>query len=298
VVCGLVVVVVGTATPVDGAVAADVDGAVAVDVDGTVAVDVLAGFWLVGVEVEDPVKLGTTVEINGPTTGSPPNTPENELIKLQRMGPITGKLQTVLPRPLCPKTPEKMLRKELKRHFEQNLVDHFQLLYDSQQKSLQVLETTCQNELRRRDKEIQILQRKIKNETKIEWIIDGWSRLRNFVSSRAFHIGGCDWIVGIYTNGDDEDCRGYLSIYLFLEKGPVKGTTIDVHGRITLINHKFPKESIQNEFTTTFPQKAAVGWGERRAVEASRITEESGFLLVDKLYFVVDMIVKQVVVWV
>jgi len=118
------------------------------------------------------------------------------------------------------------------------------------------------------------------------------------VSSKIFHLGGCEWNIGVYTNGDDEDSRGFLSIYLFLEKGPIKGTSIHVNGRITLINHKHPKHSIKKEILTTFPQKAAMGWGERRAIEASQITSESGFLLFDKLYFEVDINIKQVVIWV
>jgi len=177
-------------------------------------------------------------------------------------------------------------------------VEHFDSLHMAQQKALEAFEKSCKNELEIRDKEIQILKKKIKNETKIVWIIDGWNKAKYFVSSKIFHLGGSEWNIGVYTNGDDEDCRGFLSIYLFLEKGPVKGTIIHVNGRITLINHKHPKHSIKKEIFTTFPQKAAMGWGERRAIEASQITSESGFLLYDKLYFEVDIIVKQVVIWV
>jgi len=135
-------------------------------------------------------------------------------------------------------------------------------------------------------------------ETKIVWIIDGWNKIKHFVSSKIFHLGGCEWNIGVYTNGDDEDCRGFLSIYLFLEKSQLKNQTIHVNGHITLLNHKHPKLSIKKEILTTFPQKASMGWGERRAIEVSQITSEAGFLYFDKLYFEIDMMIKQVIIWV
>jgi hypothetical protein len=192
---------------------------------------------------------------------------------------------------------EKVMRKNLKSHLQDNIVDHFENLRMIQQKELQNIENMYQNELKKRDKEIQLLKRKARNETKILWIIEGWSRIlhQGYVSSKKFDLGGCKWFFGIYPDGDIAESRGHLAIYLFLEKPPPKEKNLLVEFRITLINHKNPKDFIRKDLRTTFPLKEnQPGWGDRRIVKTSLITEETGFILNDALRIESDIIIKQV----
>jgi len=129
------------------------------------------------------------------------------------------------------------------------------------------------------------------------WVIEGWKRTveQGYVPSKKFDLGGCKWFFGLYPDGDIEESRGHLSIYLFLEKPPQKGKTLGVEFRITLVNHKNPKELIRKELKTTFPLKEnQPGWGDRKVVKTCLISEETGFLLNDDLRIEADIIIKQV----
>jgi len=192
---------------------------------------------------------------------------------------------------------EKVIRKQLKIHLQENIVDHFENLRIIQQKELQNMENMYQNELRKRDKEIQNLKRKARNETKLYWIIESWSRSlqQGYISSKKFDLGSCKWFFGLYPDGDIAESKGHVAIYLFLEKPPPKGKNLMVEFRITIINHKNPKEFIRKELKTTFPLKEnQPGWGDRRIAKTSLITEESGFILNDTLRVECDIIIKQV----
>jgi hypothetical protein len=48
------------------------------------------------------------------------------------------------------------------------------------------------------------------------------------------------------------------------------------------------------EFKTTFPIKGGQGWGDRKAVLASKISAENGFLKQDTLYVEAEIAVKKI----
>jgi hypothetical protein len=49
-----------------------------------------------------------------------------------------------------------------------------------------------------------------------------------------------------------------------------------------------------SEFKTNFPIKGGQGWGDRKAIRASSITEEAGFLKQDALYVEAQISLKKV----
>jgi hypothetical protein len=82
--------------------------------------------------------------------------------------------------------------------------------------------------------------------------------------------------MGFYTDGDNEESRGYISVYLFLDVNTVpKGKTLTIDFSLKFVNHKNPLESVKKgntipsiisiniacsiDFKTTFPIKGGQG---------------------------------------
>uniref|UniRef100_A0A6B2L4X5 RING-type domain-containing protein n=1 Tax=Arcella intermedia TaxID=1963864 RepID=A0A6B2L4X5_9EUKA len=192
---------------------------------------------------------------------------------------------------------EKIIRKNLKQHLQGNIVEHFESMRLLHQRQLQSLEISYQNELRIRDQEIQILKRKSKNETKVIWVIEGWRKTsqQHYVSSKRFEMASCKWFFGLYPDGDVEESKGHLSIFLFVEKQPPKGKLVSVRFSITLVNFKDQNKIIKKELKTSFPLKDnQPGWGDKKLIKTSLITEESGFLLNDELRIESELLIKQI----
>eukprot|EP01094_Clydonella_sp_ATCC50884_P004740 TRINITY_DN1375_c0_g4_i1.p1 TRINITY_DN1375_c0_g4~~TRINITY_DN1375_c0_g4_i1.p1 ORF type:complete len:114 (-),score=33.80 TRINITY_DN1375_c0_g4_i1:64-405(-) len=92
-------------------------------------------------------------------------------------------------------------------------------------------------------------------------------------------MSGFQWFMGLYTNGDDADSRGYLSIYLFLDVDALpKRRSVHLNYRLSIPNLRNPSQSLSKEYKATFPIKGGQGWGDRRAIAASAVTKASGFL--------------------
>jgi len=77
----------------------------------------------------------------------------------------------------------------------------------------------------------------------------------------------------------------------------LNGKSVNLEYSLKLVNHIAPLESVKREFSTTFPIKGGQGWGDRKAIKSSKITEEAGFLQKDTLYLEAEIIVKKVL-WV
>lgn len=146
-------------------------------------------------------------------------------------------------------------------------------------------------------------------DTRIEWRVKNWSSVKKkgYLQSDKFNFADFTWFIGFYTDGDNEDSRGYISVYLFLDVANIpKGKSVTIEFSMKFINHKDSAESVKKgippfdlfvetfsmtfflffptEFKTTFPIKGGQGWGDRKAIKASRINEESGFLKLDTLH--------------
>lgn len=56
----------------------------------------------------------------------------------------------------------------------------------------------------------------------------------------------CDRFIGFYTDGDNDESRGYFSIYLFLDVNHMpKGKAVTIEYFLTFINHKDPDETVK-----------------------------------------------------
>jgi hypothetical protein len=77
---------------------------------------------------------------------------------------------------------------------------------------------------------------------------------RNF---RFAHVPPCAWwvmvwlvagrrFIGFYTDGDNDESRGYFSIYLFLDVNHMpKGKAVTIEYFLTFINHKDSDETVK-----------------------------------------------------
>jgi hypothetical protein len=98
-------------------------------------------------------------------------------------------------------------------------------------------------------------------ETKIEWRVKNWSSVKkkSYIQSDKFDFADFTWwaskvqyhpsstfcrctsfrFIGFYTDGDNEESRGYLSVYLFLDVSSVpKGKSVMIEFTLRFINHK------------------------------------------------------------
>uniref|UniRef100_A0A6B2L5U9 RING-type domain-containing protein n=1 Tax=Arcella intermedia TaxID=1963864 RepID=A0A6B2L5U9_9EUKA len=196
---------------------------------------------------------------------------------------------------------EKIYRKNMKQHFEEKILEHFEEMNQRQEMERKKLENEFGRELQK--KEVELLQlrkgiKKGKKEKKFVWVIDNWNSIENYEESNVFSFGGCKWCLGLYKNGDDEDSRGFISLYLLLEKGPDKGKVVELSGSIKLINFNNLLNNIKKEFETTFPQKASLGWGERRFIPQAQLNEDNGFVFKDRVKVELKLYIKSIIYWV
>jgi hypothetical protein len=54
---------------------------------------------------------------------------------------------------------------------------------------------------------------------RIIWEIENWPivRKKSFLQSRKFHLAKYAWYFGLYPNGDNDESKGWVSIYLFID---------------------------------------------------------------------------------
>jgi hypothetical protein len=204
---------------------------------------------------------------------------------------------------VCPYgCPDPVLRKELREHMAANMSDHLDALRVAHHKTLTTLETNFHTEIMKRDLEIEALRSFLKQGTRIVWVIEGWAALlaqKGYTQSKVFPLAGHQWYLGVYSDGDSDDSRGFLSVYLFLEDVlQMKGKKISLEFALRVINHKEPNKSKRIELKTVFPVQGAQGWGERKAFPAIEFTEEGGFVLGGKLVMEVEVFIKRVTLFV
>jgi len=196
----------------------------------------------------------------------------------------------------------KVLRKNLKEHLGEDVGAHLGMIKLAFDQQMEHFRQKFDSQLKNHEDKIKSLERVISdhNETKIEWRIKNWSNVRkkNYIQSEKFEFAGFTWFIGFYTDGDNEESRGYISVYLFLDVGCApRGKNVTIEFALKFCNYKDSNESIRKEFKTTFPIKGGQGWGDRKAVKSNRINEESGFLKQDSLFIEAQIVLKKVL-WV
>eukprot|EP01087_Luapelamoeba_hula_P021686 TRINITY_DN7628_c0_g1_i1.p1 TRINITY_DN7628_c0_g1~~TRINITY_DN7628_c0_g1_i1.p1 ORF type:complete len:423 (-),score=59.84 TRINITY_DN7628_c0_g1_i1:54-1322(-) len=192
---------------------------------------------------------------------------------------------------------QRVVRKHLKAHLQDDIAVHMTLLKRAFDSQVRQLKDEYDSILQMKDEKTRQLERSLKlTDTKVVWKLKNFSSLRkkSYLQSDKFSFADFNWFIGFYTDGDNEESRGYFSIYLFLDVNHMpKGKAVTIEYFLTFINHRDPAETVKKEFKTTFPIKGGQGWGDRKAVLASKITADNGFLKQDTLYVEADIAVKK-----
>jgi len=121
------------------------------------------------------------------------------------------------------------------------------------------------------------------------------AKRKSYIQSDKFNFAEFTWFVGFYTDGDNEESRGYISVYLFVDVASIpKGKHVTIEFMLKFVNHKNPNESVRKEFKTVFPIQGGQGWGDRKAIKSSKISDDSGFLKQDTLFVEAQISLKKV----
>jgi len=191
----------------------------------------------------------------------------------------------------------KLLRKNLKEHLANDLVEHMSMMRKSYAEQLAIIKHDFERENKVKDEKIRLLEKVVKDsEIKIDWRIKNYSQARkkSYIQSEKFDMGGFTWFIGVYADGDNPESKGFISIYLFLDVAHMpKGKSITLDYYIKFVNHKDPADSIKKEFKSVFPIKNGQGWGDRKALP-NQMLEQNGFIKDDTLVIEAEVSVKKV----
>lgn len=196
---------------------------------------------------------------------------------------------------------KRVLRKNLKEHIDYDVAEHLCMMKKSFDDQVTTLKTDHDREMRAKDERITTLEKMVREsggiyDTRVDWRVKNYSTLRKkcYLQSEKFQIAGFTWFIGFYTDGDNPDSKGFISIYLFLDVAHVpKGKSISIEYVLRFVNHKDNNDSIKKEFKTTFPIKNGQGWGDRKAIKNTQM-EQAGFLKDDTFYIEAEIAVKKV----
>eukprot|EP01127_Copromyxa_protea_P011668 TRINITY_DN2956_c0_g1_i1.p1 TRINITY_DN2956_c0_g1~~TRINITY_DN2956_c0_g1_i1.p1 ORF type:complete len:411 (+),score=39.48 TRINITY_DN2956_c0_g1_i1:60-1235(+) len=194
----------------------------------------------------------------------------------------------------CPEQPlvcpyncnQRILRKDLKDHLNKNIIEHLEELRLSFSRTLKDMEDKHQKEILSLEKKIQSAKDSRRaSEIKVNWQVRDWNFLAKksgYSQSKKFELDGLTWYLGIYPNGDTPDSKGWISLYLFYD-GITGDNTIKTRWKMSLVNTN-PANTITREHTVTFPLSGGQGWGERRLIQTSVVSNDrSGFVVNDSL---------------
>jgi len=192
----------------------------------------------------------------------------------------------------------KILRKEMKAHLSEEAGYHLLIMKTGLDSTLSSMKQNFDNQIKTRDEKIKQLEKVVSDiDTKIEWRVKNWSvtRKKSYLQSDKFTFGEFTWFIGLYTDGDNEESRGFVSVYLFLDVNNLpKGKNVTIEFILKFVNHKDPNESVKKEFKTTFPIKGGQGWGDRKAIKTAKVSEDTGFLKQDSLSLEASISIKKV----
>lgn len=158
-----------------------------------------------------------------------------------------------------------------------------------------------------KDRRIRTLERSLRRQEgilRLEWQIPHFNNIRNvnYLQSETFRCSGFDWFLGLYSNGDNNESAGFISLYLFLDITTApKNKSIILSYSLMITNHKdarasFKKGTVESsaygdersapltrrccavDYRAQFPIKGGQGWGDRRAMRSTAVSVDSGFL--------------------
>ncbi|CAN6240968.1 unnamed protein product [Urochloa humidicola] len=101
------------------------------------------------------------------------------------------------------------------------------------------------------------------------WQLDGMGA-RKFVSSSTFSVGGYDWRIHFYPDGNTKEDRGvYVSVYLYFQRG-IDGATVEFS--LSLLGKD--NQALNHQVTATWTAPSAGSdWGWSKFIEKSKLKE-------------------------
>lgn len=192
---------------------------------------------------------------------------------------------------------------------------------DSDRKTA-ALVATLESQLKARDERIAKLESSVSgNEVTISWTIPEWTKktkTEQYLQSQPFVFRDITWFLGLYPNGDNNnnnnniqnnnnnnsnnnsdsnntnDSNGYLSLFLFVDSESIpNGRTQVVEFTMRIVNHKSPNDSLKRVWRVRYPVASHHGWGARKVIATQSVSEQTGFLLNDKLHIEGHLLLKR-----
>ena len=79
------------------------------------------------------------------------------------------------------------------------------------------------------------------------WKVRNWDKKksREFCKSNKFELAGSKWYVGCYSDGDTNETRGFVAIYLFPEEMWQGGKRVSLTWVMTFINRICEFDSVK-----------------------------------------------------
>ncbi|KAN0026419.1 hypothetical protein ACTFIV_007403 [Dictyostelium citrinum] len=198
----------------------------------------------------------------------------------------------------CDKTFE---RKELNNHLNEALAQHMIMMKQQQQDEINLLKKEFSSQLQLKDEKIKGLEKLIKEKLsepkiKIDWKIKNYLECKRngYHQSEKFIIEGFPFFIGIFTDGDNNESKGYISIYLFLDTSDIpKGRCINTEFSLKFNNQRDPLQSLNREYKATFPIRDGSGWGDRRSIKTHSL-ESNGYIKDNTLLITAEVTIKKI----
>lgn len=135
------------------------------------------------------------------------------------------------------------------------------MMKQQQQEEINLLKKEFTNQLQLKDEKIKGLEKLIKEKLsepkiKIDWKIKNYLECKRngYHQSEKFIIEGFPFFIGIFTDGDNNESKGYISIYLFLDTSDIpKGRSINTEFSLKFNNQRDSAQSLNREYKATFP---------------------------------------------
>jgi hypothetical protein len=102
------------------------------------------------------------------------------------------------------------------------------------------------------------------------------------------------WFLGLYPNGDNTESPGFLSLFLFVDSDSIpNGRTQVVEFAMRILNHKISTDSLKRVWRVRYPVASHQGWGARKVISTQSVSEQTGFLLNDRLHIEGHLMLKR-----
>ncbi|EGC36517.1 hypothetical protein DICPUDRAFT_150981 [Dictyostelium purpureum] len=193
-------------------------------------------------------------------------------------------------------------RKDLIDHLNESIAIHMVMMKQQHQNEISSLKKEFNLQMASKEDKIKSLEKTLRervldSKIKVEWRIKNYLECKKagYVQSEKFIIKGFSFFIGFFVDGDSNDSKGYISIYLFLDTTDIqKGKSLSLDFSLKFTNQKDQNQSLQREYKHIgFPLGSdGQGWGDRRSIKTS-ILESAGFIKDNSLLIASEITVKK-----